>query len=175
MSVAMAEISCSARRMILLLFSLQSMTGFCCFIIDPPVRTHPGRWLLHGTEEPFQERDGCRHRIEGPVYDGIPDDPENHFPQIFAIAHIEEDANGELRQAATTPETVMSLPTRRCVRLMRLMTLAYSAVWILRAASCDCGRAGCRSRRRRAGIRTLTFGCSLSFGGFLLCPFSLRH
>ena len=35
-----------------------------------------------------------------------------------------------LRQAATTPETVMSLPTRRCVRLMRLMTLAYSAVWI---------------------------------------------
>ena len=130
MSVAMAEISCSARRMILLLFSLQSMTGFCCFIIDPPVRTHPGRWLLHGTEEPFQERDGCRHRIEGPVYDGIPDDPENHFPQIFAIAHIEEDANGELRQAATTPETVMSLPTRRCVRLMRLMTLAYSAVWI---------------------------------------------
>ena len=34
------------------------------------------------------------------------------------------------RQTATTPDTVMTLPMMRWVRLMRPMTLAYSAVWI---------------------------------------------
>ena len=34
------------------------------------------------------------------------------------------------RQAATTPDTVMTLPISRWVRLIRPMTLAYSAVWI---------------------------------------------